>query len=218
MAPSPLTLHDATEATRIGLAITRWFLGAGHRVVAPDLIGFGKSDKPKREQAHGFLWHRQVLLELVERLDLRDVVFVGHSVSAMIGVLASIARPERFAQLVLVGPSPRYLNDADAGYVGGFERADIEAIGYNDANWCSDEYDKLYEQQNQELDREKRIEIVHQMLTLFHNESTYVVLYHDADTQAYRTDRFTGWVRQPKDVGPVLFSNTSPPAMPAHMA
>jgi hypothetical protein len=48
------------------------------------------------------------------------------------------------------------------------------------------------------------------MLTLFHNESTYVVLYHDADTQAYRTDRFTGWVQQPKDTGPVLFSNTSP--------
>jgi peptide/nickel transport system substrate-binding protein len=87
---------------------------------------------------------------------------------------------------------------------------DPASAGYNDANWCSEEYDKLYEQQNQELDRDKRIEIVHQMLTLFHNESTYVVLYHDADTQAYRTDRFTGWVQQPKDTGPVLFSNTSP--------
>ena len=68
----------------------------------------------------------------------------------------------------------------------------------------------MYEQQNQELDRDKRIELVHQMLTLFHNESTYVVLYHDADTQAYRTDRFEGWVQQPKGTGPVLFSNTSP--------
>jgi peptide/nickel transport system substrate-binding protein len=87
---------------------------------------------------------------------------------------------------------------------------DAESPGYNDANWCSEEYDALYEQQNQELDRDTRIDLVHQMLTLFHNESTYVVLYHDADTQAYRTDRFTGWVRQPKDIGPVLFTNTSP--------
>lgn len=87
---------------------------------------------------------------------------------------------------------------------------DIESLGYNDANWCSEEYDALYEQQNQELDRAKRIEIVHEMITLFHNESTYVVLYHDADTQAYRTDRFEGWLQQPAETGPVIFTNSSP--------
>jgi peptide/nickel transport system substrate-binding protein len=87
---------------------------------------------------------------------------------------------------------------------------DIEAVGYNDANWCSPEYDALYEQQKVELDRTKRVDLVHQMLTLFYTESTYVVLYHDADTQAYRTDRFEGWTRQPKDTGPVLFTNTTP--------
>lgn len=87
---------------------------------------------------------------------------------------------------------------------------DIESLGYNDANWCSEEYDALYEQQNQELDRDKRIEIVHEMITLFHNESTYVVLYHDADTQAYRTDRFEGWLHQPAETGPVIFTNSSP--------
>ncbi|MCE9622379.1 MAG: ABC transporter substrate-binding protein [Actinomycetia bacterium] len=81
---------------------------------------------------------------------------------------------------------------------------------YNDANWCSPEYDALYAEQNQELDHARRVEIVHEMLTLFHNESTYVVLYHDAETQAYRTDRFEGWLRQPADIGPVLFSNSSP--------
>ena len=48
------------------------FLPAGHRVVAPDLIGFGKSDKPKKDGFHTFTWHRQVLLELVERLDLQQ--------------------------------------------------------------------------------------------------------------------------------------------------
>lgn len=86
----------------------------------------------------------------------------------------------------------------------------LDAYGYNDANWCSEEYDELYTAQNQELDRATRIELVHQMLRLFYDESTYVVLFEDADLQAYRTDRFTGWVRQPAETGPVLFSNTSP--------
>ena len=87
---------------------------------------------------------------------------------------------------------------------------DIESVGYNDANWASPEYDALYTQQNAELDRPKRIDLVHQMLTLFYEESTYVVLYEDADLQAYRTDRFEGWTRQPADTGPVIFTNTSP--------
>jgi peptide/nickel transport system substrate-binding protein len=86
----------------------------------------------------------------------------------------------------------------------------LDTYGYNDANWCSEEYDALYQQQNQELDRAKRIELVHQMLRLFYDESTYVVLFEDADLQAYRTDRFTGWTRQPAETGPVLFTNTSP--------
>ncbi len=87
---------------------------------------------------------------------------------------------------------------------------DATSPGYNDANWCSPEYDALYTQQNQELNRAKRVEIVKKMITLFYTESTYVVLYHDADTQAYRTDRFTGWIQQPKGTGPVVFSNSSP--------
>jgi peptide/nickel transport system substrate-binding protein len=87
---------------------------------------------------------------------------------------------------------------------------DPDSPGYNDANWCTDEYDKLYEQQNKELDHAKRVDIVHQMLKLFYDQSTYVVLFEDADLQAYRTDRFEGWTRQPADTGPVLFTNTSP--------
>jgi sigma-B regulation protein RsbQ len=66
------------------------------------------------------------VVEIVEALDLRDVVFVGHSVSSMIGVLASAMAPERFGALVLVGPSPRYIDDGD--YVGGFTDADIEGL------------------------------------------------------------------------------------------
>ena len=62
--------------------------------------------------------YAQDVLDICRELGLRDVIFVGHSVSAMIGVLAAIEEPERFAQLVLVGPSPRYIDDD--GYVGGF--------------------------------------------------------------------------------------------------
>jgi peptide/nickel transport system substrate-binding protein len=87
---------------------------------------------------------------------------------------------------------------------------DPEVPGYNDANWCSEEYEALYEQQKVELDPERRREIVGEMLRLFNREATYLVLTLDADLQAYRTDRFTGWTRQPAEVGPVLFNNTSP--------
>ena len=63
---------------------------------------------------------------MVRALDLHDVIFVGHSVSAMIGVLAAAREPDRFGTLVLVAPSPRYIDD-DA-YVGGFSEQDIEGL------------------------------------------------------------------------------------------
>ena len=88
--------------------------------------------------------------------------------------------------------------------------ADDPTNYYNDANWCSDEYDQLYVEQNQELDHERRVELVHEMLTLFYEDASYVVLDYAPDLQAYRTDRFQGWVRQPAEIGPVIFSNTSP--------
>jgi peptide/nickel transport system substrate-binding protein len=81
---------------------------------------------------------------------------------------------------------------------------------YNDASWCNKTYDQLYAQQNKELDRGKRVAIVHRMLTLMYQQAPYVVLDHYGDLQAYRTDRFKGWVRQPAKTGPVAFSNTSP--------
>ena len=86
-----------------------------------DHVGAGGSDlvglRPRRGTARCDGYADDVL-EICRELDLRDVVFVGHSVSAMIGVLAAIEEPERFAALVLVGPSPRYIDDGD--YVGGF--------------------------------------------------------------------------------------------------
>ena len=72
-------------------------------------------------------------------------------------------------------------------------------------------YDELYLEQNQELDPDRRVEIVHEMVTLFHDAAIYFPMFlGEADLQAYRIDRFEGWVRQPADTGPIIFSNTSP--------
>ena len=87
---------------------------------------------------------------------------------------------------------------------------DPEVVGYNDANWCNDEYDELYAQQHVELDAAKRHDIVQQMLEIFYEEAPYVVLYKYDDLQAFRSDRWENFVRQPAETGPVLFTNTSP--------
>jgi peptide/nickel transport system substrate-binding protein len=81
---------------------------------------------------------------------------------------------------------------------------------YNDANLCDREYDRLYQQQKVELDHDRRVEIVHQMLLRWASHGVYNALYTYPDLQAYRTDRFEGFVRQPEGTGPVLFSNSSP--------
>ncbi|MBE0588301.1 MAG: alpha/beta fold hydrolase, partial [Hydrogenophaga sp.] len=78
------------------------FAASGARVVAPDLIGFGKSDKPKKEGAHSFSWHRQVLLELVERLDLHNVVLVVQDWGGLLGLTLPMAAPERFRGLLVM--------------------------------------------------------------------------------------------------------------------
>ncbi|RRD57458.1 tRNA adenosine(34) deaminase TadA [Comamonadaceae bacterium OH2545_COT-014] len=78
------------------------FLAAGHRVVAPDLIGLGQSDKPKKELAHRFDWHRQVLLELVERLDLQRVALALHGTGGPLGLTLPPAAPARYAALLAI--------------------------------------------------------------------------------------------------------------------
>jgi sigma-B regulation protein RsbQ len=102
---------------------------ATHRVVLFDHIGCGGADsKAYDAQRHASIQgYADDLLQVMQAADVRDAVFVGHSVSAMIGVLASIAQPQLFSRLVLVGPSPRYLN-APPDYTGGFERADIDGL------------------------------------------------------------------------------------------
>ena len=78
------------------------FSAAGHRVVAPDLIGFGKSDKPKKASAHGFGWHRQALLELVERLNLQNVALVVQDWGGLLGLTLPLAAPARYAGLLVM--------------------------------------------------------------------------------------------------------------------
>lgn len=80
------------------------FLQAGHRVVAPDLIGFGKSDKPKKESTHSFGWHRQVLLELMDQLDLHHIVLVLQDREDRLGLGLISAWPQRYAGLMLMNP------------------------------------------------------------------------------------------------------------------
>ena len=99
-----------------------------YRVVLFDHVGNGGSDSSAydAERYSTLEGYADDVLAICDALDLQDVVFVGHSVSSMIGVLAAASRPELFAKLVLVGPSPRYIDDE--GYVGGFSREDIDGL------------------------------------------------------------------------------------------
>ena len=98
------------------------------RVVLFDHVGAGGSDASafRPERYADLRDFARDLVELCRELELEDVVLVGHSVSAMIAVLAANLDPERFTELVLIGPSPRYIDDED--YVGGFSREDIEGL------------------------------------------------------------------------------------------
>jgi sigma-B regulation protein RsbQ len=112
-----------------------------HRIVLFDHVGNGNSDlSAYDEKRYASLdGYATDVLEIIEEYDLHDVVFVGHSVSAIIGVLAAVREPDRFDRLVLVGPSPRYLDDE--GYTGGFSLADIEemleSLDSNYLGWSS---------------------------------------------------------------------------------
>ena len=99
-----------------------------YRVITFDHIGSGGSDAgafdPRRYADLG--GYAADILEILRELDIDDVVFVGHSVSAMIGALAVVEAPERFDTLVMVSPSPRYVDDID--YTGGFSREDVDDL------------------------------------------------------------------------------------------
>ncbi len=99
-----------------------------YRIVLFDLVGCGHSDlsaySPRRYSS--LYSYAEDLLDLCHEIKLQECIFVGHSVSGMVGVLAGLSDPKRFRQLILLNSSPRYLNDQ--GYVGGFEQSDLDGV------------------------------------------------------------------------------------------
>jgi sigma-B regulation protein RsbQ len=99
-----------------------------HKIILFDHVGAGNSDlsaysKAKYDQLEGYA---DDIVEIAEELKLKDIVFVGHSVAAVMGILAAIKAPYLFHSLILVGPSPSYINDGD--YIGGFTKQQIEEL------------------------------------------------------------------------------------------
>jgi len=111
------------------------------KVITFDLVGAGGSDLTAYdpEKYSSLSAYADDVVELCRAMELEDVVFVGHSVSSMIGALACVAEPTRFAKLVMVSPSPRYIDDPP--YVGGFSDSDIgellQALESNYLGWSS---------------------------------------------------------------------------------
>lgn len=99
-----------------------------YRCVLFDLVGSGRSDLSAYDakKYSALQGYADDVVELVREFAVGPVVFVGHSVSAMIGMLANLAEPSRFAAQIMIGPSPCYINDGD--YIGGFSRSDIESL------------------------------------------------------------------------------------------
>jgi sigma-B regulation protein RsbQ len=111
------------------------------RVIRFDYVGHGQSDVSAFDRSrYGSLeGYAEDVLQICEALAVEDAVFVGHSVSAMIGVLAAKKAPGRFSSMVMVGPSARYLDDTD--YVGGFSSEEIDGLldllDSNQLGWSS---------------------------------------------------------------------------------
>ena len=99
-----------------------------YQVVLFDYVGAGHSDIAAYDAGRYATLdgYAADVVDILQDLDLRDVVFVGHSVSSMVGALAASAAPERIGALVMIGPSPRYIDDD--GYTGGFSEADIDGL------------------------------------------------------------------------------------------
>lgn len=104
-------------------------LARDHRVILFDLAGCGRADLSawRPERYAGLPDYARDVVQILEAVDEGPVVFVGHSVSSSIGLLAAVARPELFHSLIMIAPNPRFINDPP-DYIGGFERADIDEL------------------------------------------------------------------------------------------
>lgn len=112
------------------------------RIVLFDYVGSGNSDLTSyaTEKYSNLNGYKQDVLDIIDTLELNNIIFVGHSVSSMIGMLASIERPAHFERMIMIGPSPRYLNEGK-DYIGGFEKSDItellDMMEMNFLGWAS---------------------------------------------------------------------------------
>lgn len=111
-----------------------------YRIILFDYVGSGKSDKSAydKKRYSRLEGYARDVLEIAEATESQDMIFVGHSVSGMIGMLAALEKPDYFSALIFIGASPCYMND-NSGYVGGFDKAEIDsiisAIGNNFHDW-----------------------------------------------------------------------------------
>ncbi|MBC8087493.1 MAG: alpha/beta hydrolase [Phycisphaerae bacterium] len=101
-----------------------------YRVVLFDLVGSGASDLHAYSHVRysSLQGYADDVLDIVREFSEGPAIFVGHSVSAMIGMLANVKEPSLFAAQIMIGPSPCYINDTDSDYFGGFSRADIDSL------------------------------------------------------------------------------------------
>ena len=112
-----------------------------YKIVLIDLVGSGKSDEKayNYDKYNSLKGHADDIINICDALNLKDVCIVAHSVSAMIATLAAVKRPVLFKKIIMIGPSPRYINDAD--YFGGFSQKDIdellETLDSNYLGWSS---------------------------------------------------------------------------------
>jgi tRNA(adenine34) deaminase len=97
-----LCLHGNPAWSYLYRKMVPIFTASGARVVAPDMVGFGKSDKPKKDSFHSFSWHRHTLLELLERLDLKNTVLVVQDWGGLLGLTLPMAAPQRYKGLVVM--------------------------------------------------------------------------------------------------------------------
>lgn len=100
-----------------------------YKIIVFDYVGAGLSDlSAYNSEKYGELdGYKQDILDVIDELHLQEVILIGHSISSMIGMLAAIERPEVFKKLIMIGPSPCYLN-TDDGFKGGFEKEDVEEL------------------------------------------------------------------------------------------
>jgi len=116
-APVALCLHGEPTWSYLYRRMIPGLLGAGYRVVAPDFIGFGRSDKPPEDSAYTFDFHRGMLLDLVERLDLRRILLLVQDWGGLLGLTLPMEAPARYERLLVMNTT---LGTGDAPLTEGF--------------------------------------------------------------------------------------------------